>query len=363
MTKIKFVSPLRPGALLLLLSALCMLNACSKKLNNDLEQDRLAASGKTAANLQPLAEPDVYVVGYQIGTNGISEAKYWKNGTGVTLATNYAEARDIAISGNDVYIAGTEHEVAKYWKNGVAVSLSNTGTWGAYGLAIAVSGADVYVAGVDNGSDGVARPVYWKNGTQYALPTGSYNGACSVRDIAVSGNDVYIVGIVNGIASFWKNGVLYNLTQGPWGTAANAILLSGTDVYIAGQSSNTIAVAATYWKNGVATMLPTGIPAYPNATSEVSGIALLNGNVLTSGYVNTFAPKYWVNTTPNTLSSLSNEARARGMAVYNNDVYIAGYEWTPQGLILAKYWKNNIQMNLTDGTRAAEAYAIAIKPN
>ncbi|NML40569.1 hypothetical protein HHL17_25455 [Chitinophaga sp. G-6-1-13] len=363
MTKIKFVFPLKPGALLWLLSALLMLNACSKKLDVDLDEDRLSASGKTKANLQPLVEPDVYVVGFQIGTNGISEAKYWKNGVGVTLGTNYGEARAIAISGNDVYIAGIESDVAKYWKNGIAVSLSSTGTWGASASAIALSGGDVYVGGEDSGNNGVPRPVYWKNGTQYALSTGSYNGSCRVKAIAVSGSDVYVAGIVSNAPAYWKNGVLYYLDQAGWQGAANAILLSGTDVYIAGQSSTTQATSATYWKNGVRNILPTGVINYPNAMSEVFGIALSGGNVLTAGYVNTFAPKYWVNSTPNTLGSFSKDAQARGIVVFNNDIYIAGYEWTPNGLILAKYWKNNIQMNLTDGTRAAEAFAIAIKPN
>jgi len=81
---------------------------------------------------------DVYVAGtewngqsYQIQGSAYtyrkSVAKYWKNGNVANLSdgTEFAEARSIAVVGNDVYVAGTVNGYATYWKNGVAVKLSN----------------------------------------------------------------------------------------------------------------------------------------------------------------------------------------------------------------------------------------------
>ncbi len=40
-----------------------------------------------------------------------------------------AEAFSIAISGDDVYVAGHEDKIAKYWKNGKPVNLTDGSTY------------------------------------------------------------------------------------------------------------------------------------------------------------------------------------------------------------------------------------------
>lgn len=126
---------------------------------------------------------DVYVTG--VTSKHISyyfTGCYWKNGELVTLATPdswSSEASALTVSGSDVYVVGsiqnyvnnTNNYAVVYWKNGVMTQLSEVCRT-ASGASIAVSGRDLYVAGtVSSGSDILAT--VWKNGEATTLGFGA----------------------------------------------------------------------------------------------------------------------------------------------------------------------------------------------
>ncbi|MBI2730287.1 MAG: hypothetical protein HYX40_05990 [Sphingobacteriales bacterium] len=230
---------------------------------------------------------DIYITGnsgYLDGTGG--NAAYLKNGDKIDLPSGSTGAMStaLAVSGTDVYVSGIgitgniyngpQNHIAKYWKNGNAMNLTD-GSHFAQAWSIAVSGNDAYVAGMEwngrtyqdaNGNpDQKSVAKYWKNGNPVILSDGTEEAWANA--ITVSGADVYVAGTEwNGnpyqiqgsayiyrksIARYWKNGKVVNLTDGTEDAEAKSIAVSGTDVYVAG----TVNGYATYWKNGVAVRL------------------------------------------------------------------------------------------------------------
>lgn len=119
---------------------------------------------------------DVYTAGRQ--RNGKWYACYWKGNTQIALtnAQNDAQALGITISNGTVYTAGYESTgtstvyTACYWENTKQVPLEQ----GVFARAndIAVSGKNVYVAGsTQNGNNDIA--CYWINGVKHTLPNGT----------------------------------------------------------------------------------------------------------------------------------------------------------------------------------------------
>jgi ribosomal protein S8E len=290
-----------------------------------------------------LAATDVYVVG-----KGVSGWGYWKNGVFTAMPANCVEAWCIYVNGTDVYIAGADINTGgpAYWKTGITVDLPmTTGHNGGRAHSVFVVGTDVYAASWDFVNGANSLPRCWKNGVplNISLSIGNIsNGqpvvSGSIYQVVVSGSDIYLAGSQspfsgNQVATYWKNGVPYPLTDGTSVCEATGIIVSGLDVYVT-SNDGTI---PKYWKNGVPSVLNT-----PNKTFSAypTGIYVSGADVYVSGsYVNT--AKYWKNGNMidlTTTAASSSSEYATGVAGIGTDIYICGNS-ASSGY---GYWKNGI---------------------
>jgi hypothetical protein len=300
----------------------------------------------TSCNKNPTTiTKDVYVAGYA----NLNNAVYWKNDAQVILG-NAFNSTDIAVSGYDTYVAGNigfsipnvgSANAAVYWKNGTMVRLGNDPS---YANSIKVSGSDIYVCGYAT-INSIYVAAYWKNGQIQSLGNIPHSSA---NDITVIGSDVYVAGTAgqNGsLAVYWKNGVQVPLNSG----TANAIAVVGSDVYVAGTTSG-----AVYWKNGQRVNLNDNSIDTNVVFTSATGIAVSGSDVHVIGYVNGVFAVYWKNGTrislnnPATYQNISSNKNA--IIVQDTDVYIS--------LNSADYWYNGKLVHVGNGY----ASSIAIKP-
>jgi hypothetical protein len=221
---------------------------------------------------------------------------------------------------------------------------------------IAVSGSDVYVAGwAWNAVDEVNYiATSWVNGaaTALPLPSGVAGGDSEACGVVISGSNVYMAGNVptttSGTAGYWMNGAVTALPTptGMPNSSADAIAVSGSNVYVAGSVGNYSDASPylpAYWVNGTATVLP--VPS-GLAVAAVQAIAVSGSNVYMAGVGydgagNEYAT-YWANGTATTLTLPSNAlaAVANTMAISGSDVYVAGAVLNGAGYTVATYWVN-----------------------
>ena len=145
-----------------------------------------------------------------------------------------------------------------------------------------------------------------------------------------------------------------------------------TDVLVGGTEQNGGKHIAKYWKNGTPVILSDG-----TQDAVVLSVAASGNDVYAAGYEfvlrtdmsGTYAvlvAKYWKNGVDITLNDTQDftTSYASSIAVSVSDVYMAGY--TNGGVSggvfkIAKYWKNGVTVNLTNGlTYDAEANSIIV---
>lgn len=243
----------------------------------------------------------------------------------------------------DVYIAGHENEKPCYWKNEKKVQLSkNSGQ----ALSIFVKGEDVYACGYEI-IDRSRQAVLWKNGKATYLSDDVYYSRAV--DLFIYENDIYVLATGAGVA-YWKNyeKVIVNTDSQ---TSASSIYVSKEDVFIAGTTNEERRRGnAVYWKNTQEHKLD-----FANSGTRARAIAVENNNIHVLGRVTGFEDRsrYWKNgkLTPISNTALNKDMEPQDLFVTQNDVYILGLDFSDTSF-LAKYWKNGIEIPLSDGSKS-----------
>lgn len=309
-----------------------------------------------------IQEPMIFIGGYVNVSESSQVPKYWKNSQGIPLTANVrGRVSCVFAAGNDVYFGGyqfrDEMDLAMYWKNGVPVTLAVRGTIG----SLFMSGTDLYATG--SGTDGsLSGTMYWKNGIATLL-SDREGGAHSIY---VAGSTVYVAGyeVISGdaYARYWKNGIMVSLNDNY--STAHSVKVTGNDVFIAGSAVKDRSQKATCWKNG------TPIYLENTGSSVATSLFIADGFVHIVGFESSIRSmaRYWkldVATgklvEASYLTDGTQIAQAGGVHVYNKDVYIAGYEYNADGKAVAKYWKNGVAVNLSNGAYSEFATSIFVK--
>ena len=301
---------------------------------------------------------DVYVTG-----SGLGHAKYWKNGQEIILGPDEPGdevAVAITMDGTDIFVAGDADEIAfpghqqrRSWKNGQPFNVGVTPAFMGV-TSIAVSGNDVYISGWETPAT-IDHAVYWKNGQKILLSDPAFHAAAT--EMTVIGTDLYIVGYeysagIHSVVKYWKNGQPVSVTNGTRSAIGQAITVVGNDIYIAGIIYEGSRMLPAYWKNGQEILL--NLTADDGLTSD---IVVVGNDVYVTGSTGDFnnsvySARYWKNGQE---FSLPNGKFATAIAVFGNDVYIAGISQADK----AVYWKNGQQVLLPNGYLTTD---ILVKP-
>lgn len=310
-----------------------------------------SCAGETGSSL------DVYISGYESnGTN--RNALYWKNGVPVrlTFGTNDSVANGIFVTESDVYVAGVEDSnagkwVAKYWLSGVPYALSD-GTYDAVAYRILVEDGNIHVTGKEYDALDNSEGRYWRNGQVHCLTNGD-----QAVGIACSGTNVLLCGSVFGWAVYWINDVLYPVTGVM--SSSYSLVLSDTNIYVAGNIDTNACRQAVYWENWVPRFLTDG-----SKDANALAIAVSGEDIHVVGYesngINDVA-MYWKNGVANPLSDGSSNADARAIVVSGKDIYIIGNIYNGSNNV-AMLWKNGLPFPLSDGSRDTRATDVFLVP-
>lgn len=249
---------------------------------------------------------------------------------------------------NDIFVCGHENNIPTFWKNGIPNQLENNGKTGDV-LSIKTDNNNVYCLGILVDNSGNLNYYLWKNNSILI----SLGTNFLAMDFAIDGNDIYIIGQVYNPqfghyqGKIWKNGILSNLTS-TGKESFTSITISNHDVYVSGWYYVGNNSYTAYWKNNTVTTLN-------NGTTEcgINSIEIFENNVYVTGYEknsnNVSVAKYWKNGVPTLLTNGNYGATAGTIRIINNDIYVSGIEYNSAGDRILKYWKNGTETALTNG--------------
>lgn len=248
---------------------------------------------------------------------------------------------------NDIYLVGSgNNNNAVYAINGIIYTLPSDKDL-SLATCIDIQGENIYIGGYEyngNGDGETPKAVLWINGENTRL---SDDG--NVTGVAVLGNDIYAVGQNTStesysVATIWKNGTPIRLNPMPTHVPsfANAISILNSDIYVVGHcyvESNNWKMTAVYWKNG--NMMPlSSKESYAIDITTSGDDFYICGREIVNGVS---VAKYWKNGVEFNLSDGSKNCSAARIAVEGNDVYIAGYEELKKDFNVPVYWKNGVK--------------------
>ncbi len=217
-----------------------------------------------------------------------------------------------------VYIVGSEGNDNFLWTNNVPENIDIEPT------SVYVNGDDLYIAGKRTN-----KPCYTKNGVITYLAD---NGVAT--SIFVNNNNIYVGGSKNFNATIWNNGTETELTTN--NSVIFDIFVKDNVVYAVGVESS----KATAWQNGVPQTL-----SDINFSYAISVFVDDNNNVY---YLWKGEGVFHLVKNGTEVLSVS-DANIKSVFVENDDVYVAG-DYYNGSKFVAAYWKNNIRIDLTDGS-------------
>ncbi len=304
------------------------------------------------ASDDPTTDPtDVYIAGYSKDTFEVEHAFLSKNGAQISLAGSEvgSTATKVVVSNGDVYVLGEIDGKSTLWKNGqIFWQDTSTDVIASYANDLKVVGNDVYISGVQVDQSTNFAPVYWKNGVKTLLDNFDYASTIQPVLIDVSGNDVYVAALHYENTFdivYWKNGVR-NIVSENTNHKVTDLVVQGNDVYMAGyldwiQGEPGVGV---YWKNGIKTDVSNSL--------YITGIAVENNNVYLAGIGSSGSvANTWLNLSPTTLTGATS---IDDIFVKNGNVYLIGYDSTNQ---ISKSYINGVSADLPTNVVGTSIFA------